>query len=253
MLIAGNWKMNTDVNQAVSLAGGVVDRVGEQTEVDVAVCPPFVSLVAVGNALAGSSVDLGAQAMHFEEYGSYTGAVSAPMLTSVDCKYTILGHSERREYFGEDDRYVNKCVSQAKKHDLIPIICVGESIDERNDGRAREVVNRQVEEALDGVSFEEPEQFVIAYEPIWAIGTGESATPHQAQEMHGAIRSWLPDITGLSDVRATEILYGGSMKPHNAESLLKQPDIDGGLVGGASLKSKDFAAIVDVAQQLVRE
>jgi triosephosphate isomerase len=251
MLIAGNWKMNTDLNQALSLARGVVDRVGDQDEVDVAVCPPFVNLVGVGNLVTGTSVQLGAQAMHHEEYGAYTGAVSAPMLTSVNCSYVILGHSERRSYFGETDAFVKKAVARARKYELVPIVCVGESIDERNDGRAREVVGRQVTEALDGIAFERSDAFVIAYEPIWAIGTGETATPEQAQEMHAAIRNWLPDITGLSDVSATEILYGGSMKPHNAEALLKQPDIDGGLVGGASLKSKDFASIVAVARKLV--
>ncbi len=239
--------MNTNLDQALSLARGVVDRVGEQDAVDVAVCPPFISLVGVGNTLSGSGVQLGAQAMHFEEYGAYTGAISAPMLTSIDCTYVILGHSERREYFGETDRFVNKSVAQAVQYDLVPIICVGESIEQRREGRAHEVVRRQVTAALDDVPFDAADQLVIAYEPIWAIGTGETATPEQAQEMHGAIREWLREITGLSDVSTTEILYGGSMKPHNAESLLVQPDIDGGLVGGASLQSKDFAAIVEVA------
>lgn len=243
--------MNTDLNQAVSLARGVVDRVSDEDAVDVAVCPPFVSLVAVGNTLSGGGVKLGAQAMHFEEFGAYTGAISAPMLKSIDCTYVILGHSERREYFGETDQFVHKTVTQAVQYDLIPIICVGESIDERKAGKARDVVRRQVTAALEDVPVDAADQFVIAYEPIWAIGTGETATPEQAQEMHGAIREWLPEITGLSYVSETEILYGGSMKPHNAESLLAQPDIDGGLVGGASLKSKDFAAIVEVAAGLV--
>lgn len=251
MLIAGNWKMNTDLDQAVSLANGVVGRVGDQDEVDVAVCPPFISLVAVGNSLAGSSVDLGAQTMHHEEYGAFTGAVSAPMLESVNCKYVILGHSERREYFNETDATVNKEVERAVEYELVPIVCVGESLEQRKEGRAREVVQQQVTGALRGVTFDRADQFVIAYEPVWAIGTGETATPDQAQEMHAAIRSWLADVTGLSDLSRTEILYGGSMKPHNAEELLSEPDIDGGLVGGASLKSKDFASIVDTARKLV--
>lgn len=239
--------MNTDLNQAVSLARGVVDRVGEQKTVDVAVCPPFISLAGVGNTLSGSSIQLGAQSMHHEEYGAYTGAISAPMLTSVGCTYVIVGHSERREYFGETDTFVNKAVDKAVQYDLVPIICVGESIEQRNEGRARDVVRRQVTAALEGISFDNARQFVIAYEPIWAIGTGETATPEQAQEMHAAVRSWLSEITGLSYVSDTEILYGGSMKPHNAESLLEQSDIDGGLVGGASLTSKDFASIIEIA------
>lgn len=250
MLIAGNWKMNTDLDGAVDLATGVVDQVDESYDVQVAVCPPFISLEAVSEELDGSPVALGAQTMHHEDYGAYTGAISAPMLASVNCSHVILGHSERRQYFAETDADVNRQVQQAVAYDLIPIICVGESLEQRKAGKAQEVVRQQVSKALEGVTFESADQLVIAYEPIWAIGTGETATPEQAQEMHKAIRSWLGDLTGLESEPAVHILYGGSMKPHNADALLSQPDIDGGLIGGASLTAEDFGAIIDVASDI---
>lgn len=247
MLIAGNWKMNTDLEDARDLAAGIADAITDPDPVQVAICPPFVSLEAVGEELKGTPVQLGAQNMHFEEEGAYTGEVSASMLQSVGCRYAILGHSERRQYFGEDDELVSQKVRQALRSELVPIICVGESQEQRNDGRAGEVVGSQVEAALAGVEFNGADDLVIAYEPIWAIGTGETATPEQAQEMHALIREFLRERFGDTTGGSMDILYGGSMKPHNAEELLAEPDVDGGLVGGASLQAADFAAIVDRA------
>lgn len=250
MLIAGNWKMNTDLAAAAQLAQDVVAAVGDPGAVHVAVCPPFISLDAVFGALRGSEVRLGAQNMHAADAGAYTGEVAAPMLRSVGCHYVILGHSERRQYFGETDAGVNAKVKQALTHGLIPIVCVGEVLDERKAGREREVVQTQLTGALDGVSAEA--QFVIAYEPVWAIGTGETATPAQAQDMHAFIRSLLAAQFGAAFASDVPVLYGGSMKPANASSLLIQQDVDGGLIGGAALKADAFAAIVRAAKAIVQ-
>lgn len=257
MLIAGNWKMNTDVPEACSLAQGVVDGIAQRGEqlagVGVAVCPPFVSLQAVAEVVDGTAVALGAQTMHSADEGAYTGEVSAPMLRSVACTYVILGHSERRTYFHETDAEVNAKVKQALDHDLVPIVCVGETKAQRDNQRAQEVVRAQVEGALEEVDIRDPSHLVIAYEPVWAIGTGDTATPLQAQEMHTFIRGVLEDRYGAEVSDSVPILYGGSMKPHNAASLLEQPDIDGGLIGGASLKAKSFVAIADAAAEVMGE
>ena len=248
MLIAGNWKMNTDLAAATQLAQDVVAAVGDPGTVQVAVCPPFISLDAVFGALRGSAVRLGAQNMHAADSGAYTGEVAAAMLRSVGCDYVILGHSERRQYFGETDAGVHAKVEQALANGLIPIVCVGEMLDERKAGRERDVVRTQIAGALDGVSVDDPARLVIAYEPVWAIGTGETATPEQAQAMHAYIRSLLDEQFGEAFARDIHILYGGSMKPANAADLLKQTDVDGGLIGGAALKADSFAAIVQAAQ-----
>lgn len=248
MLIAGNWKMNTDLAAATELARGVVEEVGDVEEVQVAVCPPFISLDAVFGALRGSQVRLGAQNMHAADGGAYTGEVAASMLRSVGCDYVILGHSERRQYFGETDASVHEKIKQALAHDLTPIVCVGEKLDERKAGREQAVVKAQLSGALDGGSLSDPARLVVAYEPVWAIGTGETATPEQAQEMHAFIRTQLADLFSDAFSRGVLLLYGGSMKPGNAAELLAQPDVDGGLIGGASLKAPDFAAIVRAAQ-----
>lgn len=247
MLIAGNWKMHTDLASAATLAKQVAGHVGSVKAVDVAVCPPFVSLDAVFGALRGSGVKLGAQNMHAEDEGAYTGEVSAMMLRSVGCDYVILGHSERRQYFGETDEGVAEKVEQALVHELIPIVCIGEKLEDRKAGRQEEVVGEQVDGAFAGVEIESGRSLVLAYEPVWAIGTGETATPEQAQAMHAFVRGRLAERFGKAIARQIEILYGGSMKPHNAAELLSQPDVDGGLVGGASLKAEDFAAIVEAA------
>jgi triosephosphate isomerase len=248
MFIAGNWKMYTDLITARQLARSVVEAVGDPKDVRVAVCPPFVSLHAVSEVLRGSPIGLGAQNMYFEDEGAFTGEVSAPMLRSVGCQYVILGHSERRQFFGETDASVNRKVKQAHARDLVPIVCVGEMLADRRAGREEEVVRVQVRGALDGISVEDPDRLVIAYEPVWAIGTGETATPQQAQDMHAFIRGLLVEHFGEVLARKIQIQYGGSVKGANAAELFAQPDVDGGLIGGASLKAAEFAAIVQAAQ-----
>jgi triosephosphate isomerase len=247
MLIAGNWKMNTDLAEAVRLASEVARATSDAGDgVAVAICPPFISLEAAAEIVRDTPVRLGAQNMHAEESGAFTGEVSAPMLASVGCDYVILGHSERRQLFGETDEGVNQKVKAALKHGLVPIVCVGETLDQREAGDEETVVGRQLDAALDGVSLDAASDLVIAYEPVWAIGTGKTASPEQAQAMHHFIRERLASSHGATG-REVEILYGGSMKPNNAADLLAQPDIDGGLIGGASLDAESFAAIVDAA------
>ena len=245
MLVAGNWKMHTDLAEAVRLASEVA-RVAAPGGVTVAVCPPFVSLEAVAEMLRETPVRLGAQTMHHEESGAFTGEVSAPMLTSVGCDYVILGHSERRQLFGETDEGVNRKVRTAMRHGLVPIVCVGETLGEREAGDEEAVVRRQLDGALAGVALDEAAALVVAYEPVWAIGTGRTASPEQAQAMHRFIRDRLADTFGPLG-REVEILYGGSVKPDNAADLFAQPDIDGGLIGGASLDAESFARIVAAA------
>ena len=240
--------MNTDAAGAVHLAEAVCRAVGNAvSDVGVAVCPPFVHLAGVGAVLQGTSVKLGAQNMHPKASGAYTGEISGEMLTSVGCHYVILGHSERREYFGETDSLVNTKVHRALSAGLVPIICVGEVLAERKAGREREIVRQQVQGALSGI--ERADALVIAYEPVWAIGTGETATPEQAQAMHACIRTLLDEQFGGTAADAIEILYGGSMKPANALGLLSQKDVDGGLIGGASLNGESFGAIVQAARK----
>lgn len=252
MLVAGNWKMNTDRTSARQLAAAVVSAVGDPGDVHVAVCPPFVSLDAVFTALHGSSIRMGAQDMHHEESGAFTGAISGSMLRSVGCHYVILGHSERRQYFGETDDGVNVKVHKAHTHRLVPIVCVGETLDERDAGREREVVGRQVRMGLADVQVDDSSELVVAYEPVWAIGTGRTASPEQAADMHAFIRENLDDLLGPTVGPAVDILYGGSMKPDNAADLLGRPHVNGGLIGGASLKADDFAAIVRAAVAVAR-
>jgi triosephosphate isomerase len=247
MLIAGNWKMNTDLAEAVRLASDVARATGDAADgVAVAICPPFISLEAAAEIVRDTPVRLGAQNMHAAESGAFTGEVSASMLASVGCHYVILGHSERRQLFGETDRGVNEKVKAAMQHGLVPIVCVGETLDQREAGEEESVVGRQIDAALDGVQLDAGSDLVVAYEPVWAIGTGKTASPEQAQAMHQFIRERIGASHGATG-RAVELLYGGSMKPGNAADLLAQPDIDGGLIGGASLDAESFAAIVDAA------
>lgn len=247
MLIAGNWKMNTDLGRARQLAQNIASSAQDASDalrdVELAVCPPFISLETVREATQEGAVAIGAQNMHHADEGAYTGEISAPMLRSVGCTYVILGHSERRAYFGETDNDVNKKVQQAHNHELVPIICVGETKAQRDNGQAEDIVRQQLTGALDDIDLTVGDQAVIAYEPVWAIGTGESATPEQAQEMHAFIEDVLTDAYGTDVGSAVRVLYGGSMKPHNARGLLGQPNIDGGLIGGASLTAEDFIAI----------
>lgn len=242
--VAGNWKMNTTADEAKALAKGVVETVGNVNDVDVAVCPPFTNLLAVSEILKGSSVKLGAQDVYWESKGAYTGKVSCSMLKSVGVTYVIIGHSEQRQYFNETDETVNKKVKAVLASGLLPIICVGETLDERKSGKMNAVIERQVKGAFQGVDASALGSCTIAYEPVWAIGTGETATPKQANDAHIFIRNIIKNLYGNQIANSLRIQYGGSMKPDNAKELLAQSDVDGGLIGGASLKAFDFAGIV---------
>lgn len=243
--------MNTDASSAVELARKVVQESQTAPKVNVAVCPPAPFLESVGTVLDQSWVRLGAQNMHWADQGAFTGEVSAHMLRSAGCHYVILGHSERRQHFGENDPEISRKAKKAVSAGLIPIICVGERLSQRKAGREREVVAEQVKYALEGLKIQSVNALVIAYEPIWAIGTGETATPDQAQKMHILIRSLIGQQFGQKIANGTHILYGGSMNPSNAEELLSQDDVDGGLIGGASLKSDSFGQIIHAAQKLL--
>ena len=246
-MIAGNWKMNLTHVEATDLAGAIVNSVKGLEGVDIVLCPPFTSLGAVAEAVKGSAVKLGAQNMHWAENGAYTGEVSANMLLTHGCGYVILGHSERRGYFGETDAVVALKVISSLAAGLLPIVCVGETREEREEGVTQSVVERQVRSAFEGIDSEVFGDTVIAYEPVWAIGTGLTATVEQAQEVHALIRRILTDMMGGKVAERTRILYGGSMKPQNASELVLQPDVDGGLIGGASLDADSMMGIVKAA------
>lgn len=246
--------MNCGPKETSTLLQGIGDRLNNMEMpdgVDGLVCPPMISLTTASVELRDiSGIVLGAQNVHYEDNGSYTGEVSTQMLNEVNCEYVILGHSERRQYFGETDKTVKSKVNKALADDLKPVICVGESLEQRKNDEHVLRVRKQVEEALVDVEDNDVTNLVIAYEPIWAIGTGETATPDQAQEMHEMIRSVLADLFSQDAANQIRILYGGSMKPHNAEELLSEPDVDGGLIGGASLKAESFTDIIDIAETL---
>jgi triosephosphate isomerase (TIM) len=246
-LIAGNWKMNKTPADGVALVRDIVTAIGKQSDVDVVVCPPFTGLESAAKALDGSIVKLGAQNMHFEATGAFTGEVSAPMLRAIFATHVILGHSERRTLFGETDDLVNKKVLAALKNQLRPIFCVGETLAEREAGSTLKVVQTQIERGLEGVSKEQAATVIVAYEPVWAIGTGKVATTEQAQEVHAFIRGLLGKLFTDAVGQKVRILYGGSMKPANAPELLAQKDIDGGLIGGASLEARSFVELVNAA------
>lgn len=250
-LIAGNWKMNCGPYDAAELLEGLTARSEEiSDEVDVLVCPPFVSIGMAVKYLYDTDIQVGAQNLHFEENGAYTGEISGSMIAESGCNYVIIGHSERRQYFGETDETVNKRVHKALEHKLAPIICVGESLEQRQKEEHFDLVKNQITKALGGVSAKDAPDVVIAYEPIWAIGTGETATPEQAQVMHEYIRTVLADLYDENTADHINILYGGSMKPGNAKELLSQPDVDGGLIGGASLDAESFSEIISIAEEL---
>jgi len=242
--IAGNWKMNLDRASAVALAEGVAKHAEDVDDVDLAVCPPSVYLDAVSKAVAGSNVGLGAQNMYHPAQGAYTGEISASMLRDLGCTYVILGHSERRHIFGETDEEINKKVHAALAAGLEPIVCVGELLEEREAGQTLDVIRAQFDGSLAGLSTEQILRVVIAYEPVWAIGTGKVATPEQAEEVHLDLRKILEDRYNDNVADTIRIQYGGSVKPDNAAELLAQPNIDGALVGGASLKVDQFMGIV---------
>lgn len=244
--IAGNWKMNTDCKSATDLASGLAAKVtaDQLKAVDVAVCPPFVYLQAVANALGNSGIKMGAQDVYFEGNGAFTGEISVDMLKDLCCSYIISGHSERRHVIGETDELINKKVKATLAGGVEAILCVGELLEEREASKTDQVVTTQVKAGLADISAEQMAMVTIAYEPVWAIGTGKTATPDQAQQAHAMIRSLLADMYDKDIAEKTRIQYGGSAKPANAAELLSQQDVDGLLVGGASLKVDDFAAII---------
>ena len=246
-IIAGNWKMNKLVGEAAELASAVKQACGTQTDVEVVLCPTFTALKTVSDAIAGSAIRLGAQNMHWEKDGAFTGEISAGMLRDLSCQFVILGHSERRQYFNETDAIVNRKVKAALAANLTPILCVGELLEQREANQTEEVVTAQVTKSLAGLDETGFRRTVLAYEPVWAIGTGRTASPAQAQEVHALIRKVLARMCNPGAAQAVRIQYGGSMKPSNAKELLSQPDIDGGLIGGAALDAKSFVEIVNAA------
>jgi len=243
-IVAGNWKMNKLPSEAAALIDGIKDLVKDVQGVEVVVCPPFTDLKDAAAAVKGSNVALGAQNVAWAESGAFTGEISAGMLKDLGVEYVIIGHSERRQYFGETDETVNRLLKAALAAGLKPIVCVGEKLEEREAGQMPAVIEKQVKEGFADLSPEELAKVVIAYEPVWAIGTGKTATPKEAQEVHALIRRLLAEIANAEVAASVRIQYGGSMKPANAKELMDQPDIDGGLIGGAALKADSFADIV---------
>ncbi|MDA1096979.1 MAG: triose-phosphate isomerase [Chloroflexi bacterium] len=243
-IVAGNWKMNTTVKEGRDLAIAIRDQIADVHGVLTVLCPPFVSLASVADAVAGSTIRVGAQNMHFQPSGAFTGEVAAPMLVGI-CDFVVLGHSERRQYFRESSAFVNQKVTAALMHGLFPIVCVGETLEQREAGRTDQVLGRQVRGSLAGVT--DFSRVAIAYEPIWAIGTGRAATPQDATDGIGDIRRTVASMAGVEVAHSIRILYGGSVGPNNAATLFAQPEIDGGLIGGASLKADQFAAVVRAA------
>ncbi|MCH4053603.1 MAG: triose-phosphate isomerase [Atopobiaceae bacterium] len=246
-MIAGNWKMNKNYSEAVTLATEICDKLGSGNGVDVVVCPPAVDLKGVAEVLEqkNAPVWLGAQNVYFEESGAYTGETAPDMLVNVGCDFCIIGHSERRGYFGETDEDVNKKAKALLAHGIAPISCCGESLETREAGKHVEFVVEQVKRDTDGLELADPARYVVAYEPIWAIGTGKTATADDAQEVIGAIRATLKEVFGAETGDAIRILYGGSAKPENIAGFLAKEDIDGALVGGASLKAESFVSMIE--------
>ncbi len=243
-VIAANWKMNKLPNDAMKFIAELVTIVKE-TDVEIILCVPYIDLFYCILNVQGTNIKIGAQNMHFEDSGAYTGEISGEMLKCIGVKYVIIGHSERRQYFGETDEIVNKKLKSAFRNDLKPIVCVGEKLEERESGKAIEVITSQTQKALDGLTKEQVENTIIAYEPIWAIGTGKTATSEDANESVKAIRAKIAEIYGDDTAQKVIIQYGGSVKPSNAKELFSTSDIDGALVGGASLKAEDFSKIIE--------
>lgn len=243
-LIAGNWKMFKTCTEAVETSRQLINLVKGISDKEMMIAPPYTALAAVAETLKGSQVLLGAQNLHWETEGAYTGEISASMLVSVGCRYVIIGHSERRQYFDETDTTVNKKITAAVNKDLIPIFCIGESEQERESDLTFSVLDKQFKKGLEGLFADDLKTLVIAYEPVWAIGTGKTATSDQAQEVHKFLRSLLSELFGQTLAGSTRILYGGSVKPDNIADLMERPDIDGALVGGASLNAETFSKII---------
>ncbi len=247
-IIAGNWKMNKTVKEALELVDDLKRELRDIQDVDIVVCPPFTNLAEVAKIVQDSNIGLGAQNVYWQDSGAYTGEVSCLMLKEVGCHYVIIGHSERRSYFGETNESVNKKLKTVLKYNLTPIVCVGERLEQREASQTFEVVKDHVQGALKDVSAEEMKKIIIAYEPVWAIGTGRTATPDQAQEAHSFIRKLLKDLYSQDLADIVRIQYGGSIKPDNITDLMAQTDVDGVLVGGASLKLDSFVKIVKGAK-----
>ena len=247
-LIAGNWKMYKTIAEAVELAEALLRGLGDTADREVLICPPYTALHALSPLLQETPIGLGAQDVFYEEQGAYTGAISPLMLKDVGCSYTIVGHSERRQIFGDTDAMINRKLLAALSHGLRGILCVGETKPERDSGAAESVVIGQLRAGLAAVAPAALDSLVIAYEPVWAIGTGDTATPADAQAMHATIRRTLAELYGAAAADTIRIQYGGSVKPDNVDELMAQPDIDGALVGGASLEASDFVAIVKAAR-----
>lgn len=245
--MAGNMKMFKDSSEAAALAEGLKKELADVKGREIALCPGFTSIGKLVGVLDGSNIMVGAQNLHWEKEGAYTGEVSAKMIKEAGCKIVIIGHSERRQYFHETDETVNKKISAALLEKLTPIVCVGETLKEREENKIFEVVGRQTKKGLENINCVTGGEFVIAYEPVWAIGTGKTATPEQAQEVHAFIRGTLGEIYGKETAQKVRILYGGSVKPDNVSELMEKEDIDGGLVGGACLKVDSFIKIVKYA------
>lgn len=243
-IVAGNWKMNKNTAEALELAQGLKGLVADVNGVEVVICPPFTLLAEVKKAIAGSNIKLGAQNMHTEEKGAFTGEISPLMLKDVGVEYVILGHSERREYFKETNEFINKKVKTAIKFGMTPILCVGEKLEEREAGITEKVVKDHVVGGFMDISKEDAAKVVVAYEPVWAIGTGKTASPEQAQEVHAFIRKLLEELYDKETAENITIQYGGSMNDANAKELMAKVDIDGGLIGGASLIADKFAVVV---------
>jgi triosephosphate isomerase len=243
-VIAGNWKMFKTNAEAEAMVKELRTLVDSTDQVEVVVCPPFTALSTVAATLSGSRIGVGAQDVYWEDQGAFTGEVSVKMLASSGCRYCIIGHSERRQFFHETDETVNRKLKKLLETELNPIMCVGELLAEREAGKVEEVVLGQMERGLAGLTGEQISRIIVAYEPVWAIGTGKTATPQIAEDVHSMIREWLAGRTSAQTADTVRILYGGSVKPDNASDLMVQPDIDGALVGGASLDAKSFAKIV---------
>lgn len=248
-IIAGNWKMNKMPKEAQELVQGLKKQLQDVRDIDIVVCPPFTALEEVAKVIQGTNMQLGAQDVFWEDIGAYTGEISCVMLKELGCLYVIIGHSERRAYFGESNESVNKKTKAALEHNLTPIICVGERLEQREKGQTFEVIKDHLQNGLKDITIEEIKRVVIAYEPVWAIGTGITATPDQAEEAHSFIRNLLKELYSEAVATLVRIQYGGSVKPENIVDLMSQPDIDGALVGGASLKIDSFVRIVKGAKQ----
>jgi triosephosphate isomerase len=243
-LIAGNWKMFKTGPEAAAAARELAREVAGAQAVEVMIAPPFTALEAVHAALQGSAIALGAQNTHWEDSGAFTGEIAPPMLKAAGCRFVIIGHSERRQLFGEDDRGVNRKVHAVRRHGMVPVVCVGETEAQRDAGQTFSVLDKQLRLGLENIALGNPLDVVVAYEPVWAIGTGKTASDHQAQEVHDRIRRLLAELLGADLAAGVRILYGGSVKPGNVAGLMAMPDIDGALVGGASLDPQTFARIM---------